>query len=103
MAKKTSRNTEILKDTKNTTSPKIYSLLVELVNDNREDLAEEVLKIDYLLTYTINCVKSRDFREAQTTINMVKERIEKLNDNNVNTEYLQYLYDGTNNRVQSKK
>ncbi|NSB39151.1 hypothetical protein BJV89_004357 [Clostridium beijerinckii] len=54
MTKKTSRNTDILKDTKNTTSPKVYSLLVELVNADREDLAEDVLKIDYLLTYANN-------------------------------------------------
>ena len=32
MARKSSRNTDILTDTKNTTSPKIYSMLVELVN-----------------------------------------------------------------------
>ena len=39
MAKKTSRNTDILRDSKRTTSPKIYSLLVELVNEDRDDLA----------------------------------------------------------------
>jgi hypothetical protein len=44
MAKKTSRNTDILQETKNITSPKIYSLLVKLVNENKEDLAEDVLK-----------------------------------------------------------
>lgn len=49
MAKKNSRNTDILKDSKDTTSPKVYSILVNLVNNDREDLAEDVLKIDYLL------------------------------------------------------
>lgn len=99
MAKKTSRNTDILKETKNTTSPKVYSLLVQLVNENREDLAEDVLKIDYLLTYTSNCIKDRDFKEAKSTIKMVKERIDRLKDMNVNIEYLKYLYDGINSKI----
>ena len=57
MAKKNSRNTDILKDSKDTTSPKVYSILVNLVNNDREDLAEDVLKIDYLLDYTNRCIK----------------------------------------------
>ncbi|MDR3593625.1 hypothetical protein [Clostridium sp.] len=99
MAKKNSRNTDILSETKNTTSPKIYSLLVELVNQNREDLAEDVLKIDYLLTYTSNCIKGKDFKEAKATIKMVKERMDKLKDSAVNIEYLKYLYDGISAKI----
>lgn len=99
MAKKTSRNTDILKDTKDTTSPKIYSLLVELVNMEREDLAEDVLKIDYLLTYTSNCIKDKYFREAKDTIEMAKVRIDKLKDNNIDVEYLMYLYNGINSKI----
>lgn len=99
MAKRNSRNTDILKDTKDTTSPKIYSLLVELVNNDKEDLAEDVLKIDYLLTYTSNCIKDKDFREAKDTIKMAKVRIDKLIDNNVNIEYLKYIYDGVNAKI----
>jgi uncharacterized protein with PhoU and TrkA domain len=75
MAKKTSRNTDILQETKNTTSPKICSLLVKLVNYNREDLAEDVLKIDYLLSYTNTCIKDKDFRQAKETTEMIKNRI----------------------------
>jgi len=99
MAKKTSRNTDILQETKNTTSPKIYSLLVKLVNENREDLAKDVLKIDYLLTYTNTCIKDKDFRQAKDTMQMVKSRIDKLIDNDVNVEYLMYLYDGINSKI----
>lgn len=99
MAKRTSRNTDILKDSKDKTSPKIYSLLVEMVNENREDLAEDVLKVDYLLTYTSNCIKDKDFNEAKDTIKMAKARIDKLIDNNVNVEYLKYLYDGINSKI----
>jgi hypothetical protein len=99
MPKKTSRNTDILKETKNTTSPKIYSLLVELVNENREDLAEDVLKVDYLLTYTNNCIKDKDLKEAKDTIKMVRMRIDKLIENNVNVEHLEYLYDGVNSKL----
>ncbi len=99
MAKKNSRNTDILKETKNATSPKIYSLLVELVNEDREDLAEDVLKVDYLLTYTSNCIKDKDFKEAKSTIKMAKERLDKLKDNNADIEYLEYLYDGINSKI----
>jgi hypothetical protein len=99
MAKRTSRNTDILKETKNTTSPKIYSLLVKLVNDDREDLAEDVLKIDYLLAYTNNCIKDKDFKQAKETIEMAKNRIDKLIDNDVNVEYLMYIYDGIKSKL----
>ena len=99
MAKKTSRNTDILKETKNTTSPKIYYLLVKLVNDDREDLAEDVLKIDYLLTYTNTCIKDKDFRQAKETMQMIKNRLDKLVDNQVDVEYLMYIYDGIKNKM----
>lgn len=99
MAKRTSRNTDILKETKNTTSPKIYSLLVKLVNDDREDLAEDVLKIDYLLAYTNTCIKDKDFKQAKETMEMAKNRINKLIENDVNVEYLMYIYDGIKSKL----
>lgn len=94
MAKKNSRNTDILKETKNNTSPKIYSLLVKLVNEDREDLAEDVLKIDYLLAYANICIKDKDFKQAKDTMEMAKNRIDKLIANGVDVEYLVYIYDG---------
>lgn len=99
MARKSSRNTDILKDTKNTTSPKIYSMLVELVNAGREDLAEDVLKADYLLEYTSNCIKDKDYREARHTIKMARERIDKVIECGFSAEYLNYLYDGINAKI----
>ena len=99
MAKKNSRNTDILKETKNTTSPKIYSLLVKLVNEDREDLAEDVLKIDYLLAYTNTCIKDKDFKQAKETIEMAKHRIDKLIDNGFDVEYLIYIYDGIKSKL----
>ena len=99
MAKKTSRNTDILKETKNTTTAKVYSLLVKLVNEDREDLAKDVLKIDYLLTYTNTCIKDKDFKQAKETMEMVKSRIDKLVDNDVNVEYLMYIYDGIKSKL----
>lgn len=100
MAKKNSRNTDILKETKNTTSPKIYSLLVKLVNGDREDLAEDVLKIDYLLAYTNTCIKDKDFKQAKETMEMAKNRIDKLIDNGVDVEFLLYLYEGIKLKLQ---
>ena len=99
MARKSSRNTDILKDTKNTTSPKIYSLLVELVNSDREDLAEDVLKADYLLEYTSNCIKDKDYKEAKHTIKMAKERIDKVKNSDFNVDYLMYLYEGIQSKI----
>ena len=37
MGRKTSKNNDLLSSVRKDTSPKIYSLLVDLVNDNRED------------------------------------------------------------------
>ena len=99
MAKKNSRNTDILKETKNTTSPKIYSLLVKLVNEDREDLAEDVLKIDYLLAYTNTCIKDKDFKQAKETMEMAKNRIDKLVANDVDVEYLIYIYEGIKSKL----
>ena len=42
MAKYNSTNNDLLRDSKRNTTPKIYSLLCDLVNDEREDLAELV-------------------------------------------------------------
>ena len=67
MAKITSRNNDLLRDSRNKVSPKIYSLLIDLVNDDREDLAEMVLKIDYLIEYANNAIKGKDFQEAKET------------------------------------
>lgn len=99
MAKRNSRNTDILKDTKDTTSPKIYSILVKCVNGDREDLAEDVLKADYLLNYTSNCIKDKDYREAKETIAMAKHRIDKVRDGGFNVEYLMYLYEGIKSKI----
>lgn len=102
MARKSSRNTDILKDTKNTTSPKVYSILVELVNSDRYDLAEDVLKVDYLLEYTSKCIKDKDYREAKDTIIMARERIDKVESFGFNVEYLEYLYDGIKSKIKNK-
>jgi hypothetical protein len=99
MVKKTSRNTDILKEAKNITSPKIYSLLGSLVNENREDLAEEVLKIDYLLAYTNKCIKDKHLKEAKETMEMAKVRMDNLIKNDVDVEYLKYIYDGISSKI----
>ena len=99
MAKKNSRNTDILKDSKSITSPKIYSILVDLVNNDREDLAEDVLKIDYLLDYTNRCIKEKDIKEAKETIKIAEERIDKIRKIGFNIEYLEYIYDGIKSKI----
>ncbi|WP_315081400.1 hypothetical protein [uncultured Clostridium sp.] len=99
MAKKNSRNNDLLKETKNTTTPKVYSLLVSLVNEDKEDLAEDVLKIDYLLTYTNNCIKDKDFKEAKYTLEIIDRRMENLKNQNVDIDNLSNLYDKLNSQI----
>lgn len=94
MAKKSSRNSDILYNAKEKTSPKIYSILLNLVNDHREDLAEVVLKIDYLLQYASTCINQKDFEEAREGLKGARMRIDMLIEEKVDTEHLEYLYEG---------
>ena len=94
MSRKTSNNNDLLSSVRKDTSPKFYSLLVDLVNDEREDLAELVLKIDYLLEYSSACIRQKDFEEAKETLSKVENRLKMLEKDNVDTEYIRYLYDG---------
>jgi hypothetical protein len=94
LAKINARNNDILNTAKNKTSPKIYSMLVELINSGEDSFAELVLKIDYLLEYSSSCIKSKDWEEARESLSKAKNRIETLEQNNIDTEYLRYLYEG---------
>lgn len=94
MSRKTSKNNDLLSSVRKDTSPKIYSLLVDLVNDEREDLAELVLKIDYLLEYSSSCIRQKDFEEAKEALSKVENRIKMLEKDNVDTKHIRYLYDG---------
>ena len=94
MAKKNTRNNDLLNSAKLKTSPKIYALLIKLVNDDREDLAEIVLKVDYLLEYASTCIKQKDFDEAKEGLQKAKTRIDMLKREGINVEYLDYLYEG---------
>lgn len=98
MGRKTSKNNDLLSSVRKDTSPKIYSLLVDLVNDNREDLADLVIKIDYLLEYSSSCIRQKDFEEARESLSKVENRIKMLEMQKVDTEYIKYLYDGINNK-----
>ncbi|MGG7144239.1 hypothetical protein ACQPVP_12350 [Clostridium nigeriense] len=98
MSRKTSKNNDLLSSVRKDTSPKIYSLLVDLVNDNREDLADLVLKIDYLLEYSSSCIRQKDFEEARESLSKAENRIKMLEMQKVDTEYIRYLYDGINNK-----
>lgn len=99
MAKKSARNNDLLFNSKTKTSPKIYSLLVDLVNEDREDLAKIVLKVDYLLEYASVAIKQRDFDEAKEALEKANDRINKLIQEGVNTVYLEYLYEGIEKKV----
>lgn len=99
MAKKTSKNNNLLYTARENTSPKVYDIILDLVNKDKEDIAKDVMKVDYLLEYTSTCIKQKDFREARETINRVSERIKILKENGANTEYLEYLRDGIESKI----
>ncbi|MCQ2969863.1 MAG: hypothetical protein MJ191_07150 [Clostridium sp.] len=99
MAKYNSKNNDLLRDSKRNTTPKIYSLLCDLVNDEREDLAELVLKIDYLISYASNAAKGKDFKEAKETVYKANERIKMLKAENVDVSHLEYLLEGVEKKI----
>ena len=99
MSKVTSKSNDFLFTAKSNTSAKIYSILLELVNEDREDLAKEVMKVDYLLEYTSTCIKQKDFKEAKVSIKNVEDRMKKLEKEKVDVEYLKYLYEGIKKKI----
>lgn len=99
MAKKTSKNNDLLYNAREKTSPKVYNIIIDLVNDDKEDLAKEVMKVDYILEYTSTCIKQKDFKEAKESINRASERINNLKSNGANVEYLEYLRDGIKEKI----
>lgn len=101
MAKKNSRTNDLLYNFKAKGSAQIYSLLIKLVNQDKEDLAKLVIKVDYLLEYASSCIKQRDFEEATEALIKAKIRIDILTNNEVNTEYLEHLYIGIAKKAKS--
>jgi len=94
MKKINSRTNDLLYNTKEKTCPQIYSLLINLVNEDKEDLAQVVVAVDYLLEYSSSCIKQNDFDEAKESLIKAKIRIDMLKKQEVNTSYLEYLYIG---------
>lgn len=99
MAKITSKNNTLLRDSRNKVSPKVYDLLLDLINENREDLAEIVLKIDYLVEYANSAIKGKDYSEALETIQRAEERLKMIKRENFDVSYMQYLIDGVKKKI----
>ena len=99
MAKKNSKNNNFLFLSKDTISHKLYPLLVELVNSDREDLAKLVKQVDYLLAYTSTCIKQKDFKSAKESIKGAEEKLSILKEEKVDTEYLDHLYEGIKKKI----
>lgn len=93
MSKKTSRNDDFLNSYKKIASPNVYKLLLELVNEGKQDLAEQVTKADYLIEYFNTCVKKRDYTEAKETLERINARLAKLKSQGVDVSYLEYFCD----------
>jgi hypothetical protein len=99
MPKKSAKNNELLKSIKNKTSPQIYDLVLHLVNDDREDMAETALKIDYLIDYAGTCIRQKDYKEAEDTMKKASVRIDKLRSEGADTEYFEYLLEGIKRKL----
>lgn len=93
MARKNSKNNDFLNEAKKYSNPKVYFLILNLVNEDKNELAEIVYKIDYLLRYATNSAKANDLDESREALTAAKNRIAKLKENSVNTEHLDYLID----------
>jgi hypothetical protein len=94
MIKKSARNNELLSISKDNTSPQVYSMLLDLVNEGRQDLAESVIKIDYLIQYANTCVRQKDFEEARATLDKAKIRLDKVKGQGADISYINYLFEG---------
>ena len=94
MARKNARNNELLSSARPNVHTKVYELMLELVNEDREDLAEAVYKIDNLLHMAVTCIRDRSFNEAKNTLSSVKNRLEGLKQEGINTEYFDEIYEG---------
>lgn len=99
MAKITSKNNDLLRDSRNKVSPKIYSLLIDLVNEDREDLADMVLKIDYLIEYANSAIKGKDFSEALDTVQRAEERLKMIRKESFDVSHLEYLIEGVKKKI----
>lgn len=94
MARKNARNNELLSSARPNVHTKVYTLMLELVNEDRDDLAEAVLKIDNLLHLAISCIRDRSFKEAKETLVNVKNRMDSIKQEGVDTEYFDEIYEG---------
>lgn len=94
MAKISSKNNDFLKEAKKKSSAQIYSIILDLVNEDREDLAEEVMKVDYLLEYTSSCIKLKEIRDGKEALEKARRRIDKIKNEGGDVSYLEYLYEG---------
>jgi hypothetical protein len=92
MAQINAKNNEFLRKAKDRTTPALYSLLVDLVNEGREDLAEVVFKIDFLLMYANSAIKKKDFEEAKEGLDKAKARFDLLKKEGVSIDHLEKLY-----------
>ena len=77
MAKITSRNNNLLRDCRNKVSPKVYDLLIELVNNDREDLAEMALE----------------------TVQRAEERLKMIKREKFDVSHLEYLIEGVKKKI----
>jgi len=99
VAKITSKHNDLLRDSRNKVTPKVYTLLMDLVNSDREDLAEMTLKIDYLIEYANSAIKAKDFSEAKDSMQRAEERIKMIKRENFDVSHLEYLIEGVKKKI----
>lgn len=93
MVKQTSKNNDFLNTYKDSTSPKVYNLLVSLMNENKEKEAKEVTRLDYLITYFNSLAKERNKKEIKEVGESINERIASLKKKNIDISSLEEIYE----------
>lgn len=92
LAKKTSKNNDFLNTYKDNSSPKVYNLLVSLMNEDKETEAKAVTRLDYLITYFNSLAKGKNKKEIKEIYESINERIAMLKKKNVDISFLEDLF-----------
>lgn len=100
MAKKNSRNNKFLYEARDISSPKVYNILIDLVNEDREDLAEHIIKVDYLLEYASTCIRQKDMKAAKESLTIAENRLNIVEDeSDVDISYIQHIAEGVRKKI----
>ena len=77
----------------------MYKFFLDLVYQKSAQLAEVVLKIDYLIEYANSAVKAKDYNTALETVKRAEERVKLIKRENYDVSHLEYLIEGVKLKI----